>query len=141
MKRALTIAAVFAAGAANAQMYECWSNVTPGMIYQQNVPCPAGTDARRTPEQEKLSRQKLEAEQASRKQRIDNEMAALRKEVRIGMTAEQVQLAWGGPQRIVTNEGGGERWVYYCPRLRGEALTSTRVYFRNGQVTTVSRAC
>jgi hypothetical protein len=140
-------AAIAAATEVCAQIYECRSTVTPGMIYQQNAPCAPGTDARRTPEQEQQEqriRQKMEAEQQKETRRVDNEFAATRREVGFGMTPEQVSRAWGSPQGVKTEESGPgitERWRYYCPRRRGEPLVSTWVYFRNGQVTKINRGC
>src|SRR4051812_24801974 len=99
-------AAIAAATAGPAPMYESRSTATPGMIYQQNVPCAPGTDTRRTPEQEKRVRQKMEAERQAQKQRTDNEYASMQREVRLGMTGEQVLRAWGSPQRVVRADSG-----------------------------------
>jgi hypothetical protein len=145
LSRLLFAAASMAAAAeVCAQIYECRSTLTPGQVYRQNVPCAPGTDTRRTPEQERQIRQKMEAEQQQETRRTDNELASMRHEVALGMTTEQVARAWGSPRRVVTEDlraGTAERWSYHCPRRRGEPVVSTWVHFRNGQVTKLNRAC
>lgn len=59
------------------------------------------------------------------------ERAVIERKIMLGMSAEQVTMAWGAPVR--TNEtihasGRSEQWVY---------STSSYVYFQNGRVTSI----
>lgn len=109
----LTGSALFLfSGMAQAQMYECRS--ATGSIYQQNAPCPPGTDTRaRTPEEQRR-RARREKEAAERN---ENEFAAMRNQVRLGMTKDQVLRAWGYPARTATDMSKSaisESWIYRC---------------------------
>jgi hypothetical protein len=64
----------------------------------------------------------------------DIEPAVIGRSVMPGMTAEQVTLAWGRPQRVNETiyakyaKTRSEQWVYYSDRI---------VYFENGRVTAI----
>jgi len=119
-------------------MYECRSTAVPGQIYQQNTPCPPGTDTRPQTREEKRSRQKQEKEAAERN---ENDFAAMRNQVRLGMTQEQVLRAWGYPYRTKTDtstSGTTISWVYRCaPR----SSRTASVRFREGKASNVHWGC
>ena len=125
-------------GMAHAQMYECRSTTTPGAIYQQNVPCPPGTDARpRTPEEQRL-RIKQEKEAAERN---ENDFAAMRNQVRLGMRKDQVLRAWGYPARTTTDtstSGYSESWIYRCAP-KSSRIVSIR--FREEKASNIHWGC
>jgi hypothetical protein len=61
------------------------------------------------------------------------EEAVLRRQIVIGMTTEQVQLAWGDPERIhetLRASGKSEMWVY---------PTRESLFFENGKLLTIQR--
>jgi hypothetical protein len=97
----------------------------------------AAEEARLQAEREAEAKQARERE-AQRQDAIrarawpkDIEAAVIERRVLLGMTTEQVTLAWGRPQRInqtLQYSGLSEQWVY---------STSTLVYFENGRVTAI----
>lgn len=61
------------------------------------------------------------------------EASLIKREVSIGMTPDQVRLAWGPPERIhetITAAGRRQQWVY-----PGQSF----LYFENGVVTAIQR--
>jgi hypothetical protein len=133
-------------GTAEGQMYECRSTTTPGQVYQQNVPCPPGTDTRPQTRENQLRREKQEKEAAGRAEkeaagRAENDLAAMRNEVRLGMTPDQVLRAWGYPYRTTTDtatSGSSISWVYRCAP-RSTKIASVR--FREGKVSNIHWGC
>jgi hypothetical protein len=104
------------------------------------VPCAPGTDTR-SPSLESLGRQ--EQERAQKRVQEDREMeaAVLRREIRMGMTSEQVVRAWGNPARHRVDDEGGrtkETWYWRCADRR---LGSNLIVFRNGVVSSITRSC
>jgi hypothetical protein len=128
------------AGSASAQIYEC--RMPSGNIVQQSgVPCAPGTDTRDAGrEADRRKKQEQEARKVEKAREMD--FAADRREVRIGMTTEQVLRAWGNPARHVVEEkksGTRQIWTWNCPdRRRGG---SNSVVFQKGAVSAIRMAC
>jgi hypothetical protein len=121
------------------QAYEC-RTPSGNIVLQYGVPCAPGTDTR-NPSRDAQNRQ--EQERAQRKVHEEREMeaAVLRREIRIGMTAEQVVRVWGNPARHTVHDDGGktrESWYWRCADRR---LGSNLIVFRNGAVSSITRAC
>jgi hypothetical protein len=59
------------------------------------------------------------------------------KKISIGMTADQVILAWGKPYKINSSKGAGwerEQWVVH------DSIDSDYLYFQNGILTSMQRS-
>ena len=125
-------------GMVHAQMYECRSTNPPGAIYQQNVPCPPGTDTRAQTPEEQRRRAKQEKEAVERN---ENDFAAMRNQVRLGMTKDQVMRAWGWPYRTTTdmsNSGYSESWLYRCAPKSSRTVS---IRFREGKASNIHWGC
>ena len=137
-KLTLVVLALVSTGAL-AQAYEC-RTPSGNIVLQYGVPCAPGTDTR-NPSRDASNRQ--EQERAQRKVHEEREMeaAVLRREIRIGMTAEQVVRVWGNPARHTVHEQGAktrETWYWRCADRR---LGSNLIVFRNGVVSSITRSC
>lgn len=78
---------------------------------------------------------KIKAKHPSWSNRICNTVA--KKEIYVGMTAEQVKAAWGKPYKINTtigSYGNHEQWVM------SDGIGSDYVYFENGIMTSLQQS-
>jgi hypothetical protein len=126
-------------GTALGQVYECRTR-DGNVVQQSGVPCAPGMDTR-DPAREAARRAELEREMKKEQQKRETEAAALRGEVRTGMTPAQVQQAWGNPSHHTLSERDGEKvetWYWRC-KLRGRDPNAVR--FRKEVVSWIRVSC
>jgi hypothetical protein len=126
-------------GSAFGQAYEC-RTPSGNIVQQYGQPCAPGTDARNPArESQRRNEQAREADKARKANEL--EAAVMRREVRVGMTPEQVQRTWGNPSRSETTENeDGKTYTWYW-RCYDRRQGSNAVVFRNGLASRVRVSC
>lgn len=122
--RALTLALLIATLPAQGQVYRCAEG---GRTVYSDKPC---GDAAATQSVPVVPRAPPPSPTAQL------QLEALRGRVAVGMTREQVELAWGRPTKINSSAGSrgtSDQWVY-----RRSSASTSYVYFDNGIVTSYS---
>jgi len=137
---------LFAAGAADADRLQALrDDVVAAFARVENDPkfiakVPAEEAARRRAGEVKRRQETERAENAraqairQKKWPLDVTDLVIAREVAIGMTAEQVKVAWGDPLRInetQTRYVNRQQWVYGGQQY---------LYFENGRLTTIQRS-
>jgi hypothetical protein len=127
------------AGGASGQAYEC-RTPSGNIVRQYGQPCAPGRDTK-DPALEAERRKEREREAEKSKKAREMEAAVQQREIRIGMTPEQVVQAWGNPSRTWTEEtaaGSLQIWHWLCAdRFRpGNVLA-----FQKGVVASIQRPC